>query len=993
MSAISPIKFDINDDSSCLSKLKNHKLKYPLNLTIGYININSVRNKLKDLHTFLGKNIDVLAISETKLDDAFTTSQLILPDYKKPLRLDCTDSSGGLLVYVRKDILMHQLTSYTFPKGMEVIPFEINLRKTKWCIFMIYRNPTKMKTKEKIEQFLSNLSSALDFYSRSYDNFIVAGDFNLEPDNEVLKNFMDANNLFNLVKEKTCFKTANGTCIDLILTNKKHSFQFSGTLQTGVSDHHLLIYTMMKTTYVKLPPISKKYRQYKNFNSVIFLNELNCQLRNRNIVDYKVFDNIFANLLDEHAPLKTRLIRANNKQHVSKDLRKAIMLRSKLKNIAVKSKNPEDVARYKRQRNLVVSMNRKAKKSFFGKHDPKKSPKGFWDTFKPLFSNKINTAEERIQLIEDGNILSNDLEISEVFNQHYHTVTDRLKVPRWNSVDGEISNDVNSALAKFADHPSVLKILENRQNVDKFEFSPVTQSQTLKVIKNLDESKSVSGVIPTKIIKLAKYVCAPTLTACFNHSLETSGFPDSLKMADIIPCHKKKSKHDKDNYRPVSLLPSSAKVFEKLIANQLDPFLDSFFSNGLCGFRKQYSTQGALLNMLQKWQNSLSNSKRIGAILMDLSKAFDCLPHELLIAKLHAYGMDNKSLSFIYSYLTNRKHRVRVGSTYSDWLPLLFGVPQGSILGPILFNVFINDLFYFVNEDDLCNFADDNTLHKCASSLEEVLDALLTDIQVILAWYKYNYLVANPEKFQLLFPGTKNANIVINLGQYPLESSECVKLLGVSIDSGLTFYPHIQDICSKASSKIKTILRIRSFLSQDQADLLFNSFVLSSFKYCPLIWMFCSKLAHNLLKNTHHRALKAKQNSLNLDYDEILTRTDCKSIHDQNLELMLVEVYKSVNNIGHKLGWNKFELINSSKDEPVASDDDSKSLKRKLRRGTQIKLPLPKNAVCLNSFLLRAGQAWNRLPSDIKKVESLESFKSKIGKIKIYCSCKLCSIF
>ena len=638
-------------------------------------------------------------------------------------------------------------------------------------------------------------------------------------------------------------------------------------------------------------------------------------------------------------------------------------------------------------------MNRKAKKSFFGKHDPKKSPKGFWDTFKPLFSNKINTAEERIQLIEDGNISSNDLEISEVFNQHYHTVTDRLKVPRWNSVDGEISNDVNSALAKFADHPSVLKILENRQNVDKFEFSPVTQSQTLKVIKNLDESKSVSGVIPTKIIKLAKYVCAPTLTACFNHSLETSGFPDSLKMADIIPCHKKKSKHDKDNYRPVSLLPSSAKVFEKLIANQLDPFLDSFFSNGLCGFRKQYSTQGALLNMLQKWQNSLSNSKRIGAILMDLSKAFDCLPHELLIAKLHAYGMDNKSLSFIYSYLTNRKHRVRVGSTYSDWLPLLFGVPQGSILGPILFNVFINDLFYFVNEDDLCNFADDNTLHKCASSLEEVLDALLTDIQVILAWYKYNYLVANPEKFQLLFPGTKNANIVINLGQYPLESSECVKLLGVSIDSGLTFYPHIQDICSKASSKIKTILRIRSFLSQDQADLLFNSFVLSSFKYCPLIWMFCSKLAHNLLKNTHHRALKAKQNSLNLDYDEILTRTDCKSIHDQNLELMLVEVYKSVNNIGHKLGWNKFELINSSKDEPVASDDDSKSLKRKLRRGTQIKLPLPKNAVCLNSFLLRAGQAWNRLPSDIKKVESLESFKSKIGKIKIYCSCKLCSIF
>ena len=131
-------------DSNCepISKLRNQKLKYPLNLTVGYLNINSIRHKLKNLHTFLGDNIDVLAISETKLDESFTTSKLILPGKKTPFRLDYSDSSGGLLVYARSDILIHQLTSFVFPKGIEVIPLEINLRKTKWCIFVIYRNPT-----------------------------------------------------------------------------------------------------------------------------------------------------------------------------------------------------------------------------------------------------------------------------------------------------------------------------------------------------------------------------------------------------------------------------------------------------------------------------------------------------------------------------------------------------------------------------------------------------------------------------------------------------------------------------------------------------------------------------------------------------------------------------------------------------------------------------------------------------------------------------------
>ena len=157
--------------------------------------------------------------------------------------------------------------------------------------------------------------------------------------------------------------------------------------------------------------------------------------------------------------------------------------------------------------------------------------------------------------------------------------------------------------------------------------------------------------------------------------------------------------------------------------------------------------------------------------------------------------------------------------------------------------------------------------------------------------------------------------------------------------------------------------------------------------------MFCSKLAHNLLKETHCRALRAKQNTINLNYDELLKIADCESIHTQNLQIMLVEVYKSLNKIGNKLGWEQFKFIQSTDETENDNEDENSNKGPRLRRGAQIKLPHPKNTVCLNSFNFRAGQAWNRLPLEFKTIDSLGEFKNKIIKAKIYCSCKLCSIF
>ena len=200
-----------------------------------------------------------------------------------------------------------------------------------------------------------------------------------------------------------------------------------------------------------------------------------------------------------------------------------------------------------------------------------------------------------------------------------------------------------------------------------------------------------------------------------------------------------------------------------------------------CGFRKGYSPQYALLTMLRNW--------------------------------------------FLYSYLNDRKHRVRISSSFSKWLRLLLGVPQGSVLGPILFNTFVNDLLFTVTESSICNFADDNTLYICDKTIDHVLQRLNADMTSIIKWFKCNSLVANPEKFQLIFPGTVNCTQSVRVENNIIACSNVVRLLGVNIDCQLSFDPHIIEVCKKALQKTKALLRIRGYLNQSQTDLLVNSYI------------------------------------------------------------------------------------------------------------------------------------------------------------------------
>ena len=213
-----------------------------------------------------------------------------------------------------------------------------------------------------------------------------------------------------------------------------------------------------------------------------------------------------------------------------------------------------------------------------------------------------------------------------------------------------------------------------------------------------------------------------------------------MKLADITPVYKKGNRAVKDNIRPVSILPNLSKVFEKCLYKQISPYFDKIISKYQCGFRNNHSAQHCLLALIEAWKSSVDDGKVFGSLLTDLSKAFDCLAHDLFIAKLQAYGFDTKALKLIKDYLSNRMQRIKVGQEYSSWKEIKYGVPQGSILGPIFFNIDVCDLFFIMNDVDIVSFADDNTPYVSANDTPSLVKALEDAANSIYKWFKDNQM-------------------------------------------------------------------------------------------------------------------------------------------------------------------------------------------------------------------------------------------------------------
>ena len=328
------------------------RIKNVNRVIIGNLNINSLPNKFEQLKKLIHGKVDILVITETKLDSSFPTNQFLIKGYSKPYRKDRDRSGGGVLIYVRDDIPSKPLDRHHFPHDIEGIFLEINFRKTKWLLFGTYHTPSQSRQTD--EYYFDFLQRAIDIYSNFYTNFLLIGDFNCEDTEPVLSEFLDQYDQKNIVKEPTCFKNPdNPSCIDLFITNRASSFQHTTTLSTGLSDFHRMALTVLKTTFCKAQPKQITYRDYRKFDNEKFNDELKTLIIGKEIDSFQAFQELFLKALEKHAQLKKKFLRANEAPYMTKSLRKAMMRRSQLATKFHKTRDLLDQSAFKKQRNFV----------------------------------------------------------------------------------------------------------------------------------------------------------------------------------------------------------------------------------------------------------------------------------------------------------------------------------------------------------------------------------------------------------------------------------------------------------------------------------------------------------------------------------------------------------------------------------------------------------------------------------------------------------------
>ena len=925
------------------------------------MNINSIRGKKLELLAFLDfHQPHVVAIQETKIDSSIATSELFPETCPYSVyRKDRNIHGGGVMLLVHKDISHMPITE--LENDSESIWVKVFANKTSHFVASWYRPPGS--TSEEFQLFREQLDYIRTHHKgKKLPSAHVLGDFNFKdidwPDRlsksgstlsqsegQILIDIMNDHGLEQMVH----FPTREKNTLDLILTTLPGQFQDVHS-PDKLSDHDIVSGTLK----MFIPPIKKPRRKvylyqkgdYESMrkDTLQFSKEkyFNGHSDTRSVQEnFDLLTSFIQDSADKHIPSKTsrsvssipwitpeirRKIRRKNKTHAKAKKTGSSKLRSKFETLRREIK-----ADVRKQHDLYVN-------NLVG--DVKANPRDF---YRYINSQKKDTQGIPPLKRKNGKgVAQSDLEKAEEFNGQFTDVfskNEHTQVPLLDR-SAPFMNDI-----------------------------AISKDGVIKLLKGLNPSKALGpDELHPRVLKELATELGPVLAHLFQQSIDTGEIPKEWSLANICPLFKKSDRSLACNYRPVSLTCVPCKLLEHIVCSNIMAHLDEYklLSDRQHAFRKGHSCETQLTTVINDWAKILDNRGQVDTFILDFEKAFDTPPHELLKSKLFGYGIGGKTLKWIDSFLCFRQQRVVVNGVKSDWAPVLSGVPQGTVLGPLLFSLYINDISSDI-ESEIRLFADDCVCYREIKDEKDTMK-LQRDIDRLGSWARKWGMRFQPVKcnmMQLTRKRIKKIHASYTLEGTNLENVESIKYLGVTITSDLRWNTHVSNVCTKANRTLGFLRRNLHSCPQEVKEAAYKGLVRPVLDYGSSVWDPPGVVLQEELESVQKRA--ARFVTGNYDYETgsmtgILGQLKWESLKKRRKDNRLILLYKGL----------------KGKASVPTDDLIPKTRRCRNQHSMAFQTPIANTDVYKGSFFPQTIRDWNALPDSL--ISSAEDAEDCVAK-------------